>query len=157
MFEKKNERLSFNYHTNKKEQELLFISSTHSFIMKVISLPASFIVLLILSTSHLIFVNSVDNSKIKHFKPLTIKTMLDTFTYSSKSSYNACKNQYRSNNSIGQTNRCRFKKTSMFKALPMRYRLLVARKFNRKLLRSMKTPRCGVRNGPLFYSAGNRW
>ncbi len=125
--------------------------------MKVIALFASILFLLTLITLHLSLANSVYKSKPKHSQTFTNKSMLDTFTYPSKYSYIVCKHQSRRNSSIGKIIRCQSYIESTLKEVRSRRRLLFNRKFIRKILKSMNTPRCGVRDVPLLYSAGNRW
>jgi len=83
--------------------------------------------------------------------------MRDAFIYPSKYDHNPCKKRSGSNSSIGKIIRCQSNIESTLEEFRIRRRLLVIRKLIQKILQSVKTPGCGVRDGPLFYSAGNRW
>ena len=125
--------------------------------MKRISLLASILVVLTLIISQNILANSVYKPKTKHSKTSTVKLMLDAFTDLSKYGHNPCKNQSESNNDNRKTMPCQSNIESMLKDYQTRYRLLVIGKVNQKVFKSINTPRCGVKNGPLFYTVGNRW
>ena len=102
--------------------------------------------LLNIINSHNISANSMRNSKTKYFKTSIGKSKFHFYTYL---------HRYDCNN--GKTNCSRSNRNSIIDEFRNRYRLLGAGKFNKKMSKWMNIPRCGVINGPLLYSAENRW
>ncbi len=124
--------------------------------MKMISLLA-FIVFLTLITSQHILANLVHHSKKKYFKTFTNRSMLDVFAYPNRSYYNSCKNQSESNSSIGKIDHCPSYMKSKFKEWRIKRRSSINKKLKRKRSKAMKSGRCGVIDGLLFYAVENRW
>ena len=156
MLEKKNERLYFHYHINDKEYELTFILPTHSSIMKMISLFAA-VIRLILITSHHIQADLVQHSRRKYSETLAKRSQLDGPAYSSRFEHNMCQNQSESVNGFGKIDHCPSYMKSGSEDWRIKRRLLAEKKLSWERLQSLKSGRCGVKDGPLFYTLENRW
>jgi hypothetical protein len=124
--------------------------------MKMISLLA-FIVFLTLITSQHILANLVHHSKKKYFKTFTNRSMLDVFAYPNRSYYNSCKSQSESSSGLRKTDHCPSYIKSKFKEWRIKHRSSINKKLKRKRSKAMKSGRCGVIDGLLFYAVENRW
>lgn len=110
----------------------------------MISLLASIAFLTLITSQH-ILANLVHQS------------ILGAFTYFNGSDYNTCTSQSESTSGIGKTDHCPSYIKSKVKEWRIKHRSLVNKKLKRKKLKVMKTGRCGVKDGPLFYSLETRW
>lgn len=110
-----------------------------------------------LINSHYIFANSINKFRTKYDEIFPMKSMWDASTYSSKSRYDPCKNHSRTNSSIETIIRCQSYIESMLKKFQIRRRLATSRENFRKILKSKNIPGCGIKDGPLSYSAGRPW